>query len=874
MPVDTHIQPESFSFARIHGGHYTVVNSRTEVVPTPPATMIHYMEDDLSIFKQPNWLTNMFPYLALIPKHHSWSGPLFQPLHVSLSSLKFWKTRDGCYVLVKTTRDTWRALEYALQRFIKYLLNEVRGVSSSFAFYSFPSQYGYSFKHPTPEEARDCCMQSRDAFLPLIALATFCVILAERHERALPTFRWRDFVSSAARLHPQFIADLEASVIGSTHALRQGGFIDINTCDFLDDIPSLFPYNMPLYFYWGPENKTPYPPLPYADFPWATGVAQRMPLIASTAIFKGRPVSPSAPSDPSSGAKWGPPPSPIASSSAVPSFVVDQGTSQRPGELMSEFFARREKHFERYVLKETQTQRQARLAREEAASHQQIPGRRGALVFYWEDVDGIRIRRFGTRDPSLWLRYSHNQRRYNSAFDEWDLCSEFAPEEGASELGDYDDSDDDDIPHADPAADNTDVRRSDDIDASAIPSAFTIHLDDDPLLSSMTQRGPNPEMRHLYSLDQESAPLDSDLASEMPEFSALQVAYEIFGFTDSEEDQGQSSGSQVDWALVKKCMGVSWKDVGGYVDAKTVSHLCKFFLCLTTASSWLDMPQGLLDIRQADSIVSSYWMGDIPFHLEPNGDAVSYVFGSSARLQVVVTNPLAVLYVARCHRDWDSHSVSTVATNLAGIGFPFSLRLSTGAGSVPMSTSEGNNALGYRPANYIPNKWDYCAYVTRRDALLKSPRGCSALMTGGLVGRMARALIPPDFFSALLSSEDIDPALFSPLTSAELDLICGVYCQETGQVSSKGEKQVTRKSWWPPHHLWVKQQFGLAQWTNDAEAWYQRRHEKLSSGNFEAADLMNGPSWRSALRHTPAAKKLISQMEGLAAAYIRSRMVL
>lgn len=816
MPVDTHvgihrqpfasevthnpqIQPKSFSFARIHGGHYTVVNSRTEVVPTPPATMIHYMEDDLSIFKQPNWLTNVFPYLALIPKHHSWSGPLFQPLHVSSSSLKFWKTRDGCYVLVKTTRDTWRALEYALQRFIKYLLNEVRGVSSSFSFYSFPSQYGYSFKHPTPEEARDCCMQSRDAFLPLIALATFCVILAERHERALPTFRWRDFVSSAASLHPQFIADLEASVIGSTHALRQGGFIDINHCDFLDIIPSLFPYNMPLYLYWGPENNTPYPPpairgwgaylIPKEvynpipkDFPWTTGVAQRAPQTTNTAVSKG-PVSHSASSYLSSGAKWGPPPSPPSQSSGiVASFAVDQGTSQRPGELMSEFFARREKHFERYVEKETPTQRQARIAREEAASHQQIPGRRGALVFYWEDVDGIRIRRFGSRDPSLWLRYSHNQRRYNSAFDEWDLCSEFAPEEGASELGDYDDSDDDDVPHADAAATNdSDTRQID--DASPIQRAFTIHLDDDPLLSSMMRRGPNPEMRHLYSLDQELAPLDSELASEMPEFSTLQVAYEIFGFTDSEEDPGQSSGSQVDWALAKKCMGVSWKDVGGDANAKTVSHLCKFFSCLTMASSWLDMPRGLLDIRQVDSIISSYWMTGIPFHLKSDGAAVSYVFGDSARLQVVVTNPLAVLYVARCHHDWDSPSVSTVATNLAGIGFAFSLRLPTGAGSVPMSRPEGNNALGYRPTDYIPNKWDYCAYITRRDALLKSPRGCSALMTGGLVGRMARALIPPDFFSALLSSEDIDPDFFSPLTSAELDLICGVYCQETGRHS-------------------------------------------------------------------------------------------
>ncbi|KAF9492479.1 hypothetical protein BDN71DRAFT_1396616, partial [Pleurotus eryngii] len=136
-----------------------------------------------------------------------------------------------------------------------------------------------------------------------------------------------------------------------------------------------------------------------------------------------------------------------------------------------------------------------------------------------------------------------------------------------------------------------------------------------------------------------------------------------------------------------------------------------------------------------------------------------------------------------------------------------------------MSISGDKNALGYRPPDYTPNKWDYCAYVTRRDALLKSPRGCPALMTGGLVGRMARALIPPDFFSALLCSEDIDPAFVNPLTSTELDLICGVYCQET--VSSKGEKQVTRKSWWPPHHLWIKQQFGLAQWTNDAESWYQ-----------------------------------------------------
>lgn len=66
---------------------------------------------------------------------------------------------------------------------------------------------------------------------------------------------------------------------------------------------------------------------------------------------------------------------------------------------------------------------------------------------------------------------------------------------------------------------------------------------------------------------------------------------------------------------------------------------------------------------------------------------------------------------------------------------------------------------------------------------------------------------------------------------------------------------------------------GLTFWTTDAEAWYQRRITKLSTGPYESTDLKHAPAWKSAMRQNAEVAKIIRNMEVLAESYIRTTLV-
>jgi hypothetical protein len=85
----------------------------------------------------------------------------------------------------------------------------------------------------------------------------------------------------------------------------------------------------------------------------------------------------------------------------------------------------------RYAIstRETPEQRQSRLQWEAEAAKGSVPGRRGARVYYWDDVNGFHIHRAAgcPKYVSLWDDYADRQRRYDSFNNEWDLCEAFAP---------------------------------------------------------------------------------------------------------------------------------------------------------------------------------------------------------------------------------------------------------------------------------------------------------------------------------------------------------------------------------------------------------------------------------------------------------------
>jgi hypothetical protein len=82
------------------------------------------------------------------------------------------------------------------------------------------------------------------------------------------------------------------------------------------------------------------------------------------------------------------------------------------------------------------------MARIAHASKFLVPGKSGARVFYWEDVNGFRVRRAAGRRnyDSIWEGYGDKQRRYDSFRNEWDLCEDFDPTDGPEEDSESDDT--------------------------------------------------------------------------------------------------------------------------------------------------------------------------------------------------------------------------------------------------------------------------------------------------------------------------------------------------------------------------------------------------------------------------------------------------
>ncbi|KAG5649130.1 hypothetical protein H0H81_006052, partial [Sphagnurus paluster] len=116
----------------------------------------------------------------------------------------------------------------------------------------------------------------------------------------------------------------------------------------------------------------------------------------------------------------------------APSFPpVVPYSGQKRGEDWKTFFSRREKANKVSLEAESAVDKQARESRQKHANKQKAPGKKGARVYVWDEIDGHRIRRPAGRQhvDAVWEDYGDQQRRYDAFRDEWDLCSEFGEDD-------------------------------------------------------------------------------------------------------------------------------------------------------------------------------------------------------------------------------------------------------------------------------------------------------------------------------------------------------------------------------------------------------------------------------------------------------------
>ncbi|KAG6912405.1 hypothetical protein DXG01_014848, partial [Tephrocybe rancida] len=208
------------------------------------------------------WIPVEAPYMALIPRFKVFRGNLFSRLAINEKRLPLQCQEDGTYTLHKDVKDTWVALESNLRALCFAMLDlGVAYTPQSFTFWAFPRRYGYEKSYRTPRLAKFKILQSRDAFVPLMATLSMFLIIMDNMEALNPKLDWRSEVLKTTGIRELWLADLESSVVGDLNEPRIGGIIHVASCKYRRLLPHLLRAKMNLVLSWGDD-----PPVSPPDF--------------------------------------------------------------------------------------------------------------------------------------------------------------------------------------------------------------------------------------------------------------------------------------------------------------------------------------------------------------------------------------------------------------------------------------------------------------------------------------------------------------------------------------------------------------------------------------------------------------------------------
>src|ERR1700722_1053446 len=821
------------------------------------------------------WPWDELPFMPLVPVHRSFSGPLFRRLSYDDRTIPLQRYARHAWSLDQKVMREWVTLDENLRAVIHAMITLTPGpLHRNFRLWVWPTQYGYEFHYSKRYHARIVALRSRDAFIPMMAAASFGLMLMHEAQARNPAFNWREAVLNLTSIHHQWLADLEASTVGDFSIPRVGGMYDMHQFKFGWLLPSFARMNMPLYLYWGTINNLPL--IVVEDVTKLHVVPSRQDVIDLQALaFPSLPPSevhspsPTIFSHPADDLTvcTTPPRSPTPPRPFPP---VENNSGQRPEETWQAFFARRNANDLVRAQNESDQDKKRRIQREEHARKGCVPGRKGARVYFWEDVDGYFIRRAAGRGnyESYWEEYGSNQRRYDSFRDEWDLCTAFAPL-------DEPDIDDD-------GSDNDDYFQSGPLPPDPGTSHSSPPLPDIPSVLPDPQNIPDhregaysstADLRRIYATqDSDDHPFHFDDHLD-------DLAYYRFGFVPP-VGRVEAPQNLPQWHVVIKILGHGWIEGPAEPSRNVRDAMAPFFGYLLRAQSLTDVPSDMYDLRQAEAEVNQSWK--IPVHREIFGDK-SYYFisstftGSAAdtQIELALTSAASVLEIVR--RRWGPNVID-IMQQLLNRGIPFNscIRNPTLA-SLPPTRPPRYNGLGYRPQGYKPDPVDYAAYESLRDQFLSSPRGRAAMLMGGIIARLARGVVPygrvydgpsDDVFEeglCLRNGMQVLAYWDDQLTEDEINLICGVYKVDTGKIISvmcvkssnlqftgqrdgaRGGQQTTDVSWWPKPSAWLVSALNVGYWSKDCESWFLKRLVAIKNGE---ADLKSPSQWKHSIKFT------------------------
>jgi hypothetical protein len=653
---------------------------------------------------------------------------------------------------------------------------------------------------------------------------------------------WRDRVLEKLDFeqgHAQWFADLENSAVGNRTIPRVGGILDLtNASDANIDpinrqhkletlIEVILRENLPvpLYFFWGKIKDVPDYPIPrrlketgfYPDWqeirhlrdlpgetafsPWHEKAgrmyserehrppAPPAPPVASsrdmTSVlpFVATPVLPVV--SPSDATPPRPPSSTdTGSTDGGPAFPQpEKHSGQLYGEDINSFLSRRQARNAELAAAETDKMKAERLQREAHAAKGAPPGRKGARVFIWEEETGFYIRRSINRNSAadMWDHFTDNQRLYDGFRNEWDLCEALAPSEGVQ-----DDYDSDDGAQMDADAESRSHPHPEN-DLSGAPAELYPEEQIGPLLTS-------DDIMQSHGLERDVEPGEIPDAAPPPYepyCDISEIPHARFGFT--RPIGPESYPMFLDKKLCLKSLGdENWPKMG----QAQFEHLPSLLASIHAARSLNDVPQQLLDLRQpgADISAETNWAVAVTperlnnklfYVLRPKG-----VYPEDCRIHILLESAATTLQVLRM--GWGP-DLQEIIFNLVQLGVEFRICIRDRPSIVPRPPlADGYTGLGCRRVGHKPTHLDFNIYRDLCWEFFLSPRGRAALFAGGIIGRLAREIVP-EALACLGPTSEVPPTGVclwdghssmaywdDTLTSQEIDLICGVYAIPTG----------------------------------------------------------------------------------------------
>jgi hypothetical protein len=876
-----------------------------------------------SLFR-PHWDHHAHPSFAFTPLELRYEGPIFGRLRFDTPDNAppvgvVYHRIDGHfmgYALHATVRDRWQRLEDALCLVIYLLCKRPECLegwegSCEWEQLPLPRWFGYTKYYGSKEDASRAARRSRQAFNGLAGMCSYTIALCHGSP-TLPNPFWISHLSTW--VHPGWLADLQASVVGTLDdtVKRRGVLIHVSNCRWKKDtVDSFIASSVPVWFYWGDQNKvvavsavssflTDFMPVKtdvankLREFDTAEGAlpAPRSPSpsqfsIPGTSYVESHSTGTSSLTvAPSNFSALSPCTHPTTvGPDANPEFPqVEKGSRQRPGQDWRSFFEQQGLRHAQLYSTASQELLQKWADSKRANEYGYAPGKKGAVVWEWEDVDGFFIRKRVPRATveDVFYQYGPTHKRYNPIDREWDLHYQFDPDTPAPD-NDYDESDrfaaiDQQSRTPQPPSRGYDTDERDDAGESAPLAVGELSEKD-------ISRKFISDMEYTYGTIED---LLCTVELHIPLLDLLRNRYGLVLDDASQFIPGPQGWNCPSDSKLRNILLSS--DIEDERVTQTVSLLVHLISQQNFRMTEAPNARHLWDL--SEHCGNTLAMEASPRYCCVGCEQEQDLFivrghdGHHPCWDIMVQQPLTLL---ECQRRFYNTRKSDIILHLIRTGTPFLRAIDqakfvsdafTRSRTLPHDLLPGwrlplfvaddkKSSLGCRWPGYQPDHTDYVAYWNKLVTFLRGPRGHLAATMGGIVWRLAVQALGVQELNEMVLSGNTFRSSSSPqyksrnsdhrfygletLSAPELEFITGTYYVYT----DKGV-QVSKQSWWPQHHTWLRSGRDMGHWTQSAEEWF---HKRLATIRKDPATALKTPKvWDNTLKFE--AKALQRFIEG------------